>query len=136
MKVKFGLEMGYGPVTFFVKLSLFLLYIDLFGASRRTRIFVHVGIASIFIVHTGITIVYGVFCIPKSDKSWLESITASRCSVPSQNMTYVVGSFGVISDFYILGVPMPVILRMQLPLKKKITVCALFLTGLLYNSLP
>lgn len=38
---------------------------------------------------------------------------------------YGLGAFGVISDFYLLCLPIPVILRMKMPSKKKIG-CALY----------
>lgn len=126
-----GLEMGYNIVIFFVKLTFFILYFDLFRVSRRIRIFVYIGIASIFTVYAGTTIVYGVSCFPTPGKTWLEAMSDPRCVAPSQNVTYIVGSFGVISDFYILSLPIPLILRMQLPRKEKIGVCALFMTGFL-----
>ena len=123
--------MGYNPVMLFVKLSLFFLYLHLFGASRRIRILVYVGIASIIAFYTRITVAYGVRWGRSSDDSWFKIIVASRCAVPTRTMNYIVGSFGVISDFYILGLPIPVILRLQLPRREKIEVCALFMTGFL-----
>lgn len=46
-------------------------------------------------------------------------------------MAYIISAFGVISDFYILDLSILMILRLQLPRKKKIGVCALFMTGFL-----
>ena len=126
-----GLEMGYNIVIFFVKLTILILYFYLFGVSRRIRIFIYIGIASIFTVYAGTTIVYGISCFPKPGKTWLEAFSGPRCVAQTLNMTYIVGLFGIISDFYILSLPIPLILRMQLPRKEKIGVCALFMTGLL-----
>ena len=125
--------MGYNVVIFFVKLSLFILYFNLFGVSRRIKVLIGIGIGATFTVYTGTTIVDGVFCFPRTGESWAKAIAGSRCDALSWNMTYIVGSFGVISDFYILGLPIPLILRMNLPRKKKIGVCALFMTGFLYG---
>lgn len=126
-----GLEMGYNVVIFFVKLTLLLLYLHLFSVSRQIRIFIYIGIASIFTVYAGTTIVDGASCIPRPGKTWSEAFLDPRCVAQTQNMTYIVGSFGIISDFYILSLPIPLILRMQLPRKQKIGVFALFMTGLL-----
>lgn len=120
-------------MIFLVKLSLFILYYNLFGVSRRIRVLIGIGIGAIFTVYTGTALVDVVFCFPRTGESWSEAIADSRCDALSWNMTYIVGSFGVISDFYILGLPIPLILRMNLPRKKKIGVCALFMTGFLYG---
>lgn len=65
-----GLEIGHNVMLFFVKLTLFILYFHLFGVSRKIRIFIYVGIASIFTIYAGATIVVGVFCFPRIGQSW------------------------------------------------------------------
>lgn len=127
-----GLEIGYNPVIFFAKLSLFLLYLSAFAPSRKTRIFVYIGIASISVVYTGTAIGYGVLCIPKPGSSWFVTVLSSNCANKSIKLAYVMGSFGVVSDFYLFCLPIPVILRLQMPRKKKIAVCAIFMTGFLW----
>ena len=42
------------------------------------------------------------------------------------------GVFGVLSDFAILVIPMTQIAQLRLPLKKKVILTCIFLTGLLY----
>lgn len=118
---------------FFVKLSLFFLYLHLFGVSRRIRILVYVGIGSIFSVYTLATILVGYFCFPRSKlgNSWSEALADSNCVAQARIATYVVSAFGVTSDFYILGLPIPSILRLKLPRRKKVAVFALFMTGFL-----
>lgn len=125
-----GLDMGYNPVMFFAKLSLFLLYLHLFSLSK-IKIFVYVGIVSIFVVYTGITIGWGVICLPQRGKGWMDVLFDQKCVVTSKKINYIVGSFGVISDLYILVLPIPVILRSNLSRKQKIKVCAVFMTGFL-----
>jgi hypothetical protein len=51
----------------------------------------------------------------------------------SQLLTIVAGSgiLGVLSDFYILVIPMHLVVRLRLPLGKKLGVCGIFLTGFL-----
>ncbi|KAK6948148.1 hypothetical protein Daesc_009912 [Daldinia eschscholtzii] len=48
------------------------------------------------------------------------------------NLSVVRGVFGVISDFVILLIPMTQVIKLHLPLRKKITILGIFLTGLLY----
>lgn len=126
-----GLVMEYNFVIFFVKLTLFLLYFRLFGVSRHLRIFIYIGIASMFIVYAGATIVVGIFCFPRAEKTWSEAVSDVECQTQNLYTDYMIGSFGVISDFYILSLPIVLILRMQMPRKKKVGICALFMIGFL-----
>ena len=41
------------------------------------------------------------------------------------------GIFNIISDFAILIIPMPTLLRLQMPLRKKTSIMAVFATGFL-----
>ena len=116
-------------MTFLVKLSLFVLYFHLFSASRRIRIFIHIGIISIFMVYAASMISYVIGCFPTPGKLWVAAVFSRKCFRESRNRAYVLGVFGVISDFYLYFLPIPVILRLQLPLRKKIGVCAIFMTG-------
>ena len=43
----------------------------------------------------------------------------------------VTGIFNVVSDFYILLLPMPALWRLQIPLQKKIPMMIVFATGFL-----
>lgn len=132
-----GLSIGYSLAVLFAKLSLFLLYFQIFAISRKTRILIHVGIVSISIFYVGTAITSAVLCMPRPGKGWEEAISAHKCSMSTTRISYLVSIFGVISDFYLLCLPIPVIWRMNMPRKKKVGVCAIFMTGFLWGfSLP
>lgn len=76
------------------------------------------------------TIVFGVLCGPRGGEGWLQSAQTARCR-SSVNMDYAQGIFGVISDFYILILPMPNVFKLHLPFRKKIGIAAIFMTGFL-----
>lgn len=44
---------------------------------------------------------------------------------------YVMAAFNVLSDFYLLAIPIPVVWKLQLPLRRKVGVIAVFMTGFL-----
>lgn len=122
-------EMVYGPTVFFAKLSLFLLYLRIFSPDRRTRFFIYFGIACTFIVYMTTAITATALCAARKGESWPVALLSSRCS-KAMAMTYIQGIFNVVSDFYVLILPIPVVWKLQLPLRKKIGVCAIFMTGL------
>ena len=123
-------EMVYGPAVFFAKLSLFLLYLRLFNPNQWTRVLIYFGILTTFVFYTATTVAFGALCIPRSGENWIESNFSPRCG-KSIVMTYVQGTFNVVSDFYILVLPIPVVWQLQMPLRKKVGVCAIFMTGIL-----
>lgn len=43
----------------------------------------------------------------------------------------VQGAFNLVSDFYVLVIPMPAVWALQMPTKKKVGIIAIFMTGLL-----
>lgn len=122
--------MLYGPVIFFAKASLFLLYLRLFTPDRWTRKFIYLGLVITFAAYLATTVAFGGFCLPRPSESWAEALLSPRCG-KATGMTYIQGIFNVVSDFYILILPVPVVIKLRLPLKRKIGVCAIFMTGLL-----
>ena len=122
--------MVYGPGIFFAKLSLFLLYLRLFKPNLWTRACIYFGIASTFAVYVATTVAFGALCIPRSGETWLEADFSPRCR-SSLVMSYVQGIFNVVSDFYLLILPIPVVWNLQMPMRKKIGVLTIFTTGFL-----
>ena len=52
-----------------------------------------------------------------------------RCRI-TVRVSIAHGWFGLLSDLYIFFLPLPVLWGLQMPLKKKLGVAAVFLTGL------
>jgi hypothetical protein len=121
--------MLYGPTIFCAKLSLFLLYLQLFSPCRVTRYMIYFGIAVNFALYSATTAYFGYICTPRPAQSWL--ITVVSCSSKIYLTTDVQAVFNVVSDFYLLLLPIPVVWKLPLPTKKKIGVCGIFATGFL-----
>lgn len=92
---------------------------------------IYFGIAANFALYSATTALFGYFCAPRAGQSWLMATASSRCS-KAYLMSYIQGVFNIVSDFYLLLLPMPVVWKLHLPTKKKIGVCAIFATGFLY----
>lgn len=122
--------MLYGPTVLFAKMSILLLYLRIFSPDRWTRLFIYLGIGVIFIYYTVTASVLVGLCIPRKGENWPRALLSSRCR-DSMVITYVQGVFNIVSDFYVLVLPLPVVWKLQLPLRKKIAVSAIFMAGLL-----
>ena len=123
-------EMAYGPTICSTKLSLLLLYLRIFSPNRYVRYAIYIGMIANVIFYGTITVVFGVLCIPRPGFGWLQTVQTARCR-RSIDMDYPTGIFGVISDFYILIVPIPIVVKLNLSVKKKIGIVAIFMTGIL-----
>lgn len=71
-----------------------------------------------------------VACTPGRGDDYLESFASPQCR-RMIDLSLSVGIFGVVSDLYLLAIPIPAVLPLHLPTRQKIGVLTIFLTGLL-----
>ena len=126
------IDLLYGPIAFCAKLSLFLLYYRLFSLHRWMRYLVYLGIGSSAAMYTAGTIVYGYLCLPRPGQSWIEAGLSSRCHQQFIMIGYVRGPFNLLSDLYLLSLPLPAVWQLHMPLQKKLGLAGIFLTGSLW----
>lgn len=119
----------YGPVIFAVKASGFLLFYCVFGSLRWMRLSVFTGLAVTGVWYLSNIVVFAVLCSPRSGQSYVEAASSPRCH---RNETYglVNSGFNIVSNFYLLILPIPAVMGLQMPTKRKFGVLAVFGTGL------
>lgn len=120
----------YEPFIFVIKLSLFLLYLQIFDSLRWLKFLVWSGILVNGAFYFSAMIVILVACTPQRGSNYLETFASPRCS-KMMEMSLSIGIFSVISDVYLLIIPIPAVLPLQLPTRQKVGVLTVFLTGLL-----
>jgi len=120
----------YSLTMFFAKLALFLLYYRIFARNRWTRIAIYLGIAFNGLFYLASCVALIVLCVPRRGESWTSIGYATRCT-HAEAMGDVQGIFGLISDLYIFILPLPVLFSLQMTLRKKLGITAVFLTGLM-----
>ena len=113
----------------FAKLSILLLYFRLFSVNRMFRILIHIGIVTTLLNHIIGTVLAITLCIPSDPLGY------SRCAHKLNALDVVISVINIISDFYVLFLPLLVISRLQMRRNKKIGVGAVFCTGFLYRIL-
>ena len=115
---------------FFAKSSLLLLYRRIFGLKRALSYAVYGALAFTFCLYwVGIPII-AYYCAPDPGKEWSIISMGLKCkkSVP---LGVVQGSLNIVLDLFIIILPVPVVLGLQMSLRKRIAVLAVFLTGIL-----
>lgn len=117
-------------MLFFAKSSLFLLYYRLFTTQKFIRHAIVFGIAFSFIIYFSNMTIIAVLCAPQVGHHW-DWMTAVKCSRSSVS-GFALGVEHLALDMYLLILPIPIILPLQLSVKKKIGVLAIFMVGLLW----
>lgn len=109
-----------------VKASLLFQYQRIFVArSYRTAAWVLMG----FIWSGGIALIL-VCCFSCKPIAffWNKTIENGRC-LTLQPLWYTISGFQLATDFAVLALPIPVLVKLQLPRKQKITLILVFLLG-------
>lgn len=118
-----------GPMMFFAKTSMFLLYYRVFAPKKLFRYIITIGIGFCFAVYFAYLAVAAYFCAPHAGKGW-DAMILYSCS--RSGFYYIIsGGANLALDIFMLVLPLPVILRLQLPMNKKVGILAIFMTGLL-----
>ncbi|KAF2202263.1 hypothetical protein GQ43DRAFT_439862 [Delitschia confertaspora ATCC 74209] len=112
----------------FGKLSILLLFSRLFSVSPRTNIVI-IGVMIFTTAYTVSILCVSIASFVKCGS--LENMTTDFCIAMGTSISIVQSAINVITDFLILFIPLPMTLALSLPLRKKLAVSSVFLTGLL-----
>lgn len=113
----------------FTKLSILLLYFRLFSPTKTTRMWIYVGIVTTLLNHVVGTIIAITVCLPS------DPVGYSQCADRLNPLDVAISVINILSDFYILILPLFVISRLHMQKAKKLGVGAVFLTGFLYFTI-
>ncbi|PTB68949.1 hypothetical protein BBK36DRAFT_2315 [Trichoderma citrinoviride] len=130
MKILFAQGVMLGPVIFFLKTAIWLLYLQIFSAHRTIRIIVYVGIVVTALTYWTTVPLELAYGCPTPGTTWTDLLTDGK---PAKLIYYgpVQGSLAVIIDICIFVLPLPVLWKLNMTLRKRIALCAVFFTALL-----
>ena len=122
-------ETVYTATVFFAKLSILLQMLALFGGNRKGTIYwvVHVSIWINFAFYFASAFAIIFSCIPR-ERIWNPLINGSCINV--YGLIISSGALNCLSNLSMLILPIAVIFRLQMELKKKLGICAVFAFGL------
>ncbi|RFU75018.1 hypothetical protein TARUN_7223 [Trichoderma arundinaceum] len=135
-KYFFAAQILYKITTCLTKMSLGMLYLRIFPGSKF-RIAV-LSVMAITIAYTLAAVLMTVFACNPIEKSW-DKVLPGKC-VNSISIWYsfadlfslpkATSVLNIVTDIMIIGLPLNEIRRLQLPLVKKLLLCALFSLGI------
>ncbi|KAL8766790.1 MAG: hypothetical protein Q9209_006529 [Squamulea sp. 1 TL-2023] len=124
------LEAIYGPFIWIIKLSLFFLYRQIFAPKQYLQYLIWGGIAVTGLFYWSSTVIAVALCAPRGNETYIMAFATARCGATKQ-LAVASGVFNVLSDLYLLVIPVPATLALHLPRRKKIGLLILFATGIL-----
>ncbi|KAG8425927.1 hypothetical protein J3459_008621 [Metarhizium acridum] len=91
-----------------------------------------VGIGFTVVSYATLLAVWIFYSVPRSgDKGWTDPGYFMRVAHDTPIISVVLGVLGIVTDFYVIAIPLTAISSLNLSTKKKLGVSALFITGLL-----
>ncbi|KAI0394223.1 hypothetical protein F5Y17DRAFT_428750 [Xylariaceae sp. FL0594] len=132
LKLPFVQTVLFSPAFFFPKAAIFLLYRQLFGIQRRTRIAINFGLLITFLVYLSNIPLAAVYAAPRAGQSWDDLLVSLKVnSRPFALGGTVQSGVGTLLDFYIFFLPLPILFKLQMPTRRQLQLVAIFSTGLL-----
>ncbi|KAH8161443.1 hypothetical protein CIB48_g6802 [Xylaria polymorpha] len=113
------------------KVGFLVFYLRLFRPVTYVRYLIWAGMAVIITFAIVFFIIDLVVCVPRSGETWLNPAVSHRCNNISVPLVTVGAYFKVITDFYILFIPLHQLPRLRLSKKRKVGFVLIFMTGLL-----
>lgn len=116
------------PALGLIKSSLFIQYYLLFQPLRWLRISVWIGVTISATFYVAVSITAFVLNSPWPGESFLEDILSwhylkfAQFSIPT-------GVIGMLVDWYLLILPIPAVLALQMSTARKLGVLIIFMTG-------
>jgi hypothetical protein len=110
-----------------LKLSILFFYISIFTMPRiRMAVFVVIGLTAALIV--AVTFESFLLCWPFAF-TWDKTIEGGVCG-SSRNAYLAIAIVNLLIDLAVVSLPMPVLWKLQMPIRKKVTISAIIGLGL------
>ena len=117
----------------FIKITFFLLYLQLFQIIRSLRIAIYIGLVFTLLAYSSFTIAWFALGTPSAHETWQQHFLG-----PEQNkgngLDWPIPIIGLVGDIYIFVIPLVGVYGLQLSLRRKIGVAMVFMTGILYAA--
>ncbi|KAI1098021.1 hypothetical protein F4804DRAFT_325899 [Jackrogersella minutella] len=120
----------FAPVFFTSKAAIFLLYLQLFGVEKRMNVAVKIGLLFTLFLYLPNIPLSSIFVAPPRGQPW-ESMLTSDAPTKMTIWGIVQSSVTILLDLYIFLLPISVIVKLQMPLGKRLQLLGVFTTALM-----
>ncbi|KAK7699612.1 hypothetical protein SLS64_011566 [Diaporthe eres] len=119
-------QKSYFPLILSIKLCILLGYLRVFKTDRGTNWGIWIGLATCSIFYI-VTFFIDVFRCKPVEAAWNPAVNGTCLSYAA--FPWATGVFNVVSDFYILLLPLPIIFKMHMPLARRLRIASIFGLG-------
>lgn len=115
-----------------MKISVLLLYLQVFRILRWMRLACVIGIVCITAFQLSLSISFAAMCAPSTGSSQIDFLLAfvSDTRTHTRILVVIQGVGNVTTDIFLVILPLPAVWNLQMPLKRKIAVLSMFMIGL------
>lgn len=106
-----------------------MLYLRLFNPIRWTFWSIWASVVSVVIIYLVCCIILLDNCVPRGGQTWQYTTYYGSCTSAQYHNSQVTGIFSLISDIYILAIPVWLVSHLQLAPKRKAGVLGLTLAA-------
>ncbi|RAL17624.1 uncharacterized protein BO97DRAFT_448093 [Aspergillus homomorphus CBS 101889] len=129
MKILYAQGALMGPVIFFAKASILLLYQQIFPLEKPMKLAIRLGLVATFVIYWPHVALESYFCAPHVGETWTDLLITRR---PEKMIFWGIlqGTLAVM-DLCILILPLPRLWTLQLSRPKRLQIMTLFSTAML-----
>lgn len=129
-------EVLYGPVLFIIKMSLLLVYREVWRYSPSwMRQCSMAGIIVFGLFYLAMTAAEIALCAPRSGEDYILALSSPRCQ-RTKALAICSGVFNIISDTYLLALPIKPTWDIHGPISKRLSITVVFMSGIMWVSKP
>ncbi|KAA8570968.1 hypothetical protein EYC84_000343 [Monilinia fructicola] len=131
------------PAFGLVKLSIFMMYLEIFVGLRWMRICVYIGATTSCVFYITLTTLVIYFGTPFDDETWQTLLLTSHWETVKV-LAYPSGSVGLAIDVYLFILPLVALINLRIPPKKKaltmiglgtgVLACTASVLGIVYRA--
>lgn len=114
----------------FLKVTFFILYLDIFRPLRWLRLCGYTGALFTVMFYGAVTVASFVFATPRPGETLFDRQTTTKTRHASE-LSVAQSIVGLVIDIAVLILPVIAVMQLQLPNGRKIGVILIFMTGLL-----
>ncbi|KAI4164042.1 MAG: hypothetical protein LQ342_002277 [Letrouitia transgressa] len=124
-------EVLYGPVLFIIKMSLLLVYREVWRYSPSwMRQCSMAGIIVFGLFYLAMTAAEIALCAPRSGEDYILALSSPRCQ-RTKALAICSGVFNIISDTYLLALPIKPTWDIHGPISKRLSITVVFMSGII-----
>ena len=123
--------MLFGPTLFFAKGAILLLYLRIFNINKKMRYGIWLGQIWNFLLYWGCIPIATYYGTPRIGQSWDDVALTETCA-NLNTVVLVQGVLSVVLDLYIFVLPIPIVSKLQISLRQRLSILSIFGTGILW----